>query len=147
MKELVGYRPDDSARYATNQCVFRNIAGYHGTGSNDDMTADGDTGQDDGIGTNPHIIAYDNRFGGDALLVNPFRCIFKIVVQCCHRNALCQIHMTAYRDRPDNRIVNANAGVVANDNIAHGIVDAAERLYYTMSPQRKLPKGWGVHSH
>jgi hypothetical protein len=40
--------------------------------------------------------------------------------------------MTAYAHGTNNRVVDTYAGVVANDHIAYGIIDARIRLYYAV---------------
>jgi hypothetical protein len=46
------------------------------------------------------------------------------VIQGRYRDTLRQINMVANRYRTDDRIVNTYAGMVANDDVAHSIVDA-----------------------
>ena len=53
--------------------------------------------------------------------------------------------MIANGDRSDNRIVQSDAGIVADNDIAHGVVDAAERFHHTVPTQCKASVGRGIH--
>ena len=96
------------------------------------MAANGDAGQDDGIGTYPDVIADDYRIGADALFVDAPAGVCKVVVQGGDGDALRQIDVLTDADRPDDGTVDADAGMVANIDVADGIVDTAERLYDTL---------------
>ena len=111
------------------------------------MAAYGHTWQNHHVGTNPHVVAYDHRLGAHALLVYPFGGVAEVVVQGRHRDALRQVDVVANADRADDGVVEADARVVANDDVAHGIVDAAIRLHHASPAQCKLAIGWGVHPH
>ena len=52
--------------------MWRNVLGYDGTCGNYRVMPDGDTRQDDGIGSNPDVVFYHDRLRTDALFVNPF---------------------------------------------------------------------------
>ena len=111
------------------------------------MAADGDTRQYDGISTYPHVIANGNGLCRDTLLVDAQLRIVEVMIEGCHGNALCQIDMTTDSDWPYDGVVQANTCVVADDNIAYGIVDTGERFDYATGPQGEAAIGWSVHPH
>ena len=111
------------------------------------MITNGDAWQNDGVGTYPHIVSNDNGIGGNALLVNSFSGFLKVVIECCDGDALCQIDVAADSDRADDGVVYPNAGMVADNDIAHRIVNTAERLHHAVTSQRETAVGRGVHAH
>ena len=92
------------------------------------MPTDSYTWKDDGISTNPYIVANDHWLGADTLFVDAFRGVFEVVVEGCHRDALCQIDVIANADRTNDCAVNTDAGVIANGNVANSTVDSTIRL-------------------
>ena len=110
------------------------------------MTANGDTRQDDRIGTNPYVVANDYGMGADALFIDAFRGVLEVMVQGGHGDALCQIDVVANADGTDNSTMESDAGVVTNGNVANGIVDAAVRLDNATPSQPETTVGWCVHT-
>ena len=111
------------------------------------MTTNGDARQDDGIGTNPDVVANDDRLRADTLLVDALGAVFEVMVEGCHCDALCQIDVVADTDRTNDCAVDADAGMVANGDVAHSIVDAAERLDDATLAQPETAIGWRIHAH
>ena len=134
-------------RDATDNGLWGNVLGDDGTGSNDGVVADVDTREDDGIGSNPYVVANDHGAGADALLVDALGGIVEVVVEGCDSDALCQIDVAADGDGPDDGAMDADAGMVADEDIAHGVVDAAEGLDDATLAEAELSVGRGVHSH
>ena len=83
-----------------------------------------------GIRSNPYVILDGYGIGAYTLLVYPFVGVVKIVVQCCYGNALRSVYMVTNLYWTDNRIVQTYSGVIANQHIAHSIVDAGKRFYH-----------------
>ena len=110
------------------------------------MTTNGDARQNDSVGTNPYVVANDDRLRADALFVVALGGILDVVVQGCHRDALCQIDVVANADGTNDGTVYSDARVVANRNIAHGVVDAAVRLDDATLAQPETTIGWRVHA-
>ena len=96
---------DDFGRDSGHQAVAGNVFGDDGTGSNDDVTTDGDAGQDDSVGSNPDIVSYGNLTCCNALLVNSLSGVFEAVVKSRDGDALCQVDVAADGDGPDNGVV------------------------------------------
>lgn len=117
-------------RNSCHYCVAWNVFGDYGASGHNTMASNGDTRQDDSIGTYPHIVANDNGLGRYALLVDATRKIFEIMVECRNGDALCQIYMVANANGTNDGGVDADAGMVANNDVTNGIVDAAIGLYY-----------------
>ena len=97
------------------------------------MTANRYSRQYDGIGTNPYVFFDDYGFRRDALFVDTLCRVGVVVVQRCDGYALSQVYVITDADRSYDGAVQPYAGVVANDDIAHGIVDAAVRLHHAAS--------------
>ena len=110
------------------------------------MTANGDARKDDGIGTNPYIVANDYRLGIDALLINAFRGVLEIMVQGGHRDALRQVDVVANADRTDDGAMEPDAGIVTNGNVANSIVDATVRFDDTSLAQPETTIGWCIQT-
>ena len=72
--------------------------------------------------------------------------VAKVVIQGCHRNALCQVDVTADSYGADDGVVQTDAGIVADDNVAHRVVDAAEGFDDAVIAQREASIGWGIHA-
>ena len=121
--------------------------GNDGTGGNDRVAANGNTRQNDGTGTNPYIVVNADGRCGHALLVDAPCGVAEVVVEGCDDHALRHVDMAADTHRTDDRGVEADAGVVADDHVAHGIVDAAERLDNAPASQPEAAIGWGVQSY
>ena len=127
--------------------MVRNVFGDNSAGRHHAVTANGDSGQYDGVGTYPNVIADDDRLGGNALLVNTHGRVAEIVVQRSHCDTLCQIDVAAYAYRTDDGTVNADARIIANGDVAYSIIDAAIRLNDAMTPQSEPAVGGRVHSY
>ena len=127
--------------------IVGNIFCDNGTSSYNHMLANCYSWQNNRIGTNPHIILNHNWFCGEPLFVNPERSVFEIVIQGSDCDALGQVYMIPNSDGADNRVVNTDTGIIADDDIPHRIIDAAKRFYDTSLTQRKFPVGWCVHSN
>ena len=54
------------------------------------------------------------------------------MVERRHRDALCQIDVMTDGDRADDGVMESDAGIVADDDVAHGIVDTAERFHHAV---------------
>lgn len=126
--------------------MWGNVLCHYGSGSYHAVAAYGDSGQYDGVGTYPHIVADDDGARRDALLVDALGGIEELVVQRRDDDALRQIDVAADAHRTDDGVVDADAGVVANGDVTHGIVDAAVRLDDAVATQTEAAIGWGVHS-
>ena len=137
---------DNFCRNATNQCVVGHVLSDDGTCCYHTVTTNGDARQYDGIGTNPDIVANDNWICANSLFVNAFCGVFEVVVQCGHCDALCKIDVVANADGTNDGTVYSDARVVANSNIAHGVVDAAVRLDDATLAQPETTIGWRVHA-
>ena len=127
--------------------IVGNIFCDNGTSSYNHMLANCYSWQNNRIGTNPHIILNHNRFCGEPLFVNPERSVFEIVIQGSDCDALSQVYMIPNSYGTDNRVVNTDTGIIADDDIPHRIIDAAKRFYDTSLTQRKYAVGWCVHSN
>lgn len=92
--------------------------------SHNAMCTDSDARQYHSVSTNPYIVIYHHGFRTDALFVNPFGSVLKIVIQGCHCDALCQVDVIADAYWSYYRTMNTYARVVANGYITHRIVDA-----------------------
>ena len=132
---------------ASNDAVVGDVFGDNGTSSYNHMLANCYSWQNNRIGSNPHIILNHNRFCGEPLFVNPARGVFKIVIQGSDSDALGQVYMIPNSYGPDNRVVNTDTGIIADDDIPHRIIYAAKRFYDTSLTQRKFAVGWCVHSN
>ena len=110
------------------------------------MATNGNTRKDNGIGTNPYIVANHYRLGADTLLIDALSGIAEVMIQCRNSDALCKVDMIANADRSDNRTVDADAGMVAYDDIAHRIIDTAERFDDTSLAQPETAIGRCVHA-
>ena len=67
------------------------------------------------------------------------------MIEGCHRDALCQIDVASDVYRSDDGTMQANAGITANGDIAHSIVDAAIGFNDTVSSQPEATIGRSVH--
>ena len=115
---------DNLCRYSPDDTTVWYVFCHDGTGSNNRMTANRYAWQNNRIGTNPDIIANNHLFCGNSLFVNTLGSIFKVVVQCRDCDTLSQIDVTADGYWTDNCTMQSDAGMVANDDITHSIVDA-----------------------
>ena len=86
-------------------------------------------------GTNPDIVSYDDGSRANALLINSLLWIVEIMIQCRNRDALSQIHVAANGHRTNNRVVQPNSGMIAYDDISHGIIDTSKRLNHRVISQ------------
>ena len=120
---------NDSCRDTSNDTAIRHILGDNSPCGDNTVGANGHTRQYDGVGSYPDIIADDDLLCRDAQFVNPSARVLKIVVQGRNSDTLSQMHMTANGDRTNNSVMQADARIVTDDNVAHGIIDAAEGLH------------------
>ncbi len=67
------------------------------------------------------------------------------MVQGCDSDALSQVDVATHADGADDGAMNADTGVVANGDVADGIVNTAVRLDDAPPAQPEAPIGWGVH--
>jgi hypothetical protein len=139
--------PDNPCRHSAHYGLAWYIFCNDGTCRYDSMAADGNAGQYDGIGTNPYVVANDDGAGAYPLLVYTAHSVLKVMVQRRHRDALCQVDVVTYADGTNDGAVDADARMVANGDIAHGIVDAAERLNDAAPAQPETAVGWRVHAY
>ena len=54
--------------------------------------------------------------------------------------------MVADGDWADDGVMQSDSGVVANNDVAYGIVDAAEGFYYAVLTKVEASIGWCVHT-
>jgi hypothetical protein len=126
--EVRGEWFDYFRRNTTNNGVVGYVFGDDGPCCYHTMPTDSYTWKDDGISTNPYIVANNHWLGADTLYVDAFRGVFEVVVEGCHCDTLRQIDVIANADRTNDCAVNTDAGVIANGNVANSIVDATIRL-------------------
>jgi hypothetical protein len=81
--------------------------------------------QYDSIRSYPYVVTYHDRFGADALFVNPSVRISKVVIQCRHRDALRQVYVMANAYGTNHCTVDANARIVTNGHVSHSIINTA----------------------
>ena len=138
---------DDLGRNSCHERVGGDILGDYSARSNNAMGTDSDARNNRNIGPNHHVVFYDNWFDGDTLSIDRLVGIIEVMNQGGNDCPLPSATVITNGYRTDDGLVKANPGVVANYDIAYGIVDTSKRFHNTVITKGELSVWGSVHSY
>jgi hypothetical protein len=123
---------------------WRDVFGDHAAPGNNRVFADGDTGGDHCVCSDPAVVFDDNGLGGAFLIPDRGMDIQIAVIQAGDANVLGHYYVIADGHGSGQYAADADHDVIPDDDVPDAVVDADKVLYNGLIAELKLSEGHHV---